>query len=140
MKELDITEKKARKLLKDICKHFKVSHCNCWFIDINDPGTANDEGTLGWYCDEKINLPAYMMIEKNWSRRLILVLHEACHHIQAELYLEDTVHGKSFQLAKSRMATWARNNISDHFDWQYMLQKYSQGRRKKWKKKKRKKK
>lgn len=134
-KELDISESKARKLIKRICNDLDLSPCNCWFIDI--PESNN---TLGWYSKSASNMLAYMMIEKNWSRRLVLVLHEITHHLQEEGYEYDSPHGQSFQLAKRRIATWAKNNISDHFDWVYMIQRYTQGRRKCKKKGKKKKK
>lgn len=128
MKELDITQAKARTLVKKICKDFDIPECKIWFISIDDPET------LGWYGLKTSNMFAYIMIEKNWSRKLVLTLHELSHHIQAELYStpeeEDTPHGKTFTQAKSRMATWARNNINDHWDWEALLTKFTVGKRK----------
>jgi hypothetical protein len=129
MKELDITQAKARTLSKKICKDFDIPECRIWFISINDPDT------LGWYGMKSPNMYAYIMIEKNWSRKLILTLHELAHHIQAELYSkeedeEDTPHGKTFTQAKNRIATWARRNINDNWDWQSLLTKFTIGRRK----------
>ncbi len=123
-KEIDITEKKARKLIKKMCRDFDVSPCNCWFINI---GRAD---TIGWYSPAFSNMASYMMIEKYWSRRLILVLHEFAHHLQTELYESkfESMHGESFQLAKKRVATWAKNNISKSYNWYYMIQRYTQGR------------
>ncbi len=128
MKELDITQAKARTLSKKICKDFDIPECRIWFILMNDPDT------IAWYGMRSSNMFAYIMIEKNWSRKLILTLHELAHHIQSELYLyseeEDTPHGKTFTQAKNRIATWARNNINDHWDWESLLTKCSEGRRK----------
>lgn len=126
MKELlDTTQAKARTLSKKICRDFEISECKIWFISIND------EETLGWYSSKKSNMFAYIIIEKYWSRRLILTLHELTHHIQSELYSNlDTPHGQSFSLAKSRVSTWAKNNISDNWDWESMLTKFSYGERK----------
>jgi hypothetical protein len=130
MKELDITQAKARKIIKQICEHFNVSQCKVWFIDIDDPKT------IGWYEPLSENMYAYMMIEKKWSRRLILVLHEITHHIQEEIYNIKSPHGKEFQLARSRVATWVRNNISKNFDWESMLSKDTIGKMKCKKRKK----
>ena len=122
--ELDITQTKARILVKRICNDFEIDNCNVWFIIINDPDC------IGWYSEKTSNMDAYMMIEKKWTRKLILVLHEITHHIQNELYDSDSQHGKDFQLAKRRIATWAKNNISDNWDWYYMIQRYTDGRMK----------
>lgn len=129
MKELDITQAKARTLVKKICKDFDIPECKIWFIPINDPET------IGWYSSKSPNMYAYIMIEKCWSKRLVLTLHELTHHIQAELYTkeeeeEDTAHGKTFTQAKNRIATWARNNINDHWDWESLLTRFAEGRRK----------
>jgi hypothetical protein len=136
-KKLNINESKARKLLKKACIEFGVSPLNCFFVDIND------SGTIGWYEEKHSNLFAYAMVEKYWSRGLVIVLHELAHHIQEELYewsrLNDTMHGKAFQLAKSRVATWAKKNLSNDIDWGYMIQRQSQGKLTKYKKKKKKK-
>lgn len=134
MKELDITESKARKLVKKFCNDFCISQCRVWFIHIDDPTT------LGWYEHESDNMFAYMMIEKKWSRRLVLVLHELTHHLQREVYSQiDSPHGNSFTLARSRLHTWAKKNVSDHFDWESLIKATTIGRMK-WKKKKKKKK
>jgi len=122
MYDLNITQAKARLLVKRICNDFKIDICNVWFIIINDPNC------IGWYSQATSNSSAYMMIEKNWSRKLVLVLHEITHHIQNELYADDTSHGKGFQLAKKRVATWAKNNISDDWDWYYLIQRFADGR------------
>lgn len=127
MKELDITQAKARTIAKKLCKDLDIPLCKIWFIAIDD------EETLGWYSSKRCNMFAYIIIEKKWSRRLILVLHELAHHVQEELYdysyPDETPHGKSFSLSKSRVATWAKNNISDYWDWESMLTKYSLGKR-----------
>lgn len=128
MYELNITQAGARSIVKRICNDFKISNCNVWFIIINDPEC------VGWYSEKISGMSAYMMIEKNWSRRLVLVLHEITHHIQSELYSFDSSHGKYFQAAKRRMATWAKNNISDDWDWYYLIQRYTDGRMKPCKK------
>ena len=126
MKELDITQAKARTLSKKLCKDFDIPECRIWFISINDPET------IAWYSEKRPNMFAYIIIEKVWSRRLVLTLHELTHHVQAELYSEytDTPHGKTFTQAKNRIATWARNNINDHWDWESLLTRFTEGRRK----------
>lgn len=114
--DLDITQSKARRIVKNACKDFEIDKCNLWFININD------STCVGWYSPLASNMSAYMMIEKKWSRRLILVLHELTHHIQYTLYEEDeSAHGKQFSLAKSRISTWARVNISKKYDWIALL-------------------
>jgi len=114
--DLDITQSKARTLVKKACSDFEISICNVWFICIND------KGLVGWYSPECTNMSAYMMIEKKWSRRLILVLHELTHHLQYIEYEDiSSSHGTQFSLAKSRIATWARNNISKKYDWVALL-------------------
>lgn len=128
MNQLDITQSKARTLVKKICKDFDISLCKVWFININD------RAVLGWYSDKRPNFFAYIMIEKKWDRRFILLLHELTHHIQQEKYEYDdeihSPHGKTFTLAKKRVATWVRKNVSTKFDWEYMITTYD-GRRKK---------
>jgi hypothetical protein len=123
MKELDITQAGARSLVKRICNDFNIPICKIWFVIIDDPDC------IGWYSEIRSNMFPYIMIEKNWSRKLVLVLHEITHHIQYELYPSDTSHhGKYFQAAKKRVATWAKNNISDHWDWYDLIQRYTDGR------------
>lgn len=125
--ELDITQGKARTISKKVCKDFDISNCNVWFIIIND------HKALGWYGEKTSNMDAYMMIEKKWSRKLILVLHELTHHIQTEIYEDQnnkgSPHGYTFSLAKNRIATWTRNNISNNYDWESMLTSEILGRR-----------
>lgn len=117
MKELDITESKARKLVKRICEDFEIPPCAVYFQDLTFLGD-----TLGLYEKASLDLIGYMLVERKWSRRLLLVLHEITHHIQAEIYgFEESNHGYGFQLAKRRIANWADKNISDHFDWVYLL-------------------
>lgn len=133
MKELDITELKARKLVKRMCEDFCIPTCAVYFIDVKLLGIC-----LGLYEKASYDLTAYMLIEKRWSRRLVLVLHEFTHHVQAELYYneKESHHGYGFQLARNKVTTWAKNNISDNFDWFALLtanQKtggYTNGKRK----------
>ena len=125
MNALDITESKARYLINRMCRDFNVTPCKVFFVNINDPYT------VGWYEPAHPNIPAYLMVEKKWSNRLILVLHEFTHHVQEELYDEtgESIHGLSFQNAKSRVAIWASNNISKQYDWKSLIQRYTIGKR-----------
>jgi hypothetical protein len=118
MKELDISELKARKLVKRMCEDFYVPPCSIYYIDLTFLGSC-----LGLYEKASLDLTAYMLIERRWSRRLVLVLHEFSHHLQAELYTreEESHHGYGFQLAKGRVTTWAAKNISNNFDWFALL-------------------
>lgn len=114
MKEFDITQTKARNLVKRMCEDFDIPLCHVYYVDVKLLGKC-----LGLYEKASSDLLAYMLIEKRWSRRLILVLHEFTHHLQAELYdnEEESHHGYGFQLAKNRVTTWASNNISENYDW-----------------------
>lgn len=138
MKELDITQAKARKLVKKICEDFELPTCKAFFVDHLDELDGN---TLGLYIEadfDENGIPAFMLIEKRWSRKLILVLHEATHHLQNIKY-DGLGHSKTWTLAKGRISTWAKNNISDNFDWFCLLTSTTTGKMK-WKKKKKKKK
>lgn len=129
-KPLDITESKAMKLSKKICEHFKIPPCNIWFLAIHQNKELNEDPlAIGWYSCKKTNMPAYAIIEKYWSRRLILVIHELTHHLAEESYSTsfDSMHGTPFQYAKGRMATWCRNNLTTKFDWEYMIKSEAQG-------------
>jgi len=136
-KPLDITESQARKLSKKICEHFKISPCNIWFLSMRDSNIKFPEA-IGWYSCKKTNMPAYAMVEKYWSRRLILTLHELTHHLAEESYSTafDSMHGTPFQYAKKRMATWCRNNLTTQWNWNYMIRRECDGRLCKPKKKK----
>lgn len=127
MKELDIIQSKARLYSAQICQHFDLPECRIWFVDINK------KDCIGWYSERTSLEFAYIIVEKNWTRRLVVFLHEMAHHLQSELYNlnEEAPHSSTFQLAKKRIATWARNNISDHFDWENLLTACLDGRRKK---------
>jgi len=132
-KPLDITESQARKLSKRICEHFKIPPCNIWFLRLREnEELSEDPDCLGWYSSKKSNMPAYAMIEKFWSRKLIVVLHELTHHLAEESYSTafDSMHGTPFQYAKKRMATWCRKNLTltIKVDWQYMIRRECQGR------------
>ena len=134
MKQLDITQLKARKLVKQICEDLDLETCAVYFNDLTFLGE-----TLGIYEKESEDLYAYMLIETRWSRRLVIVLHEVTHHLQNENYHDQgSTHGYGFQLAKGRIATWARDNISDHFDWFSLLTAKTDGRYRCKKKKKKK--
>lgn len=135
MKELNVTQVKARKLIKKICEDFEIQSCKVFYIDFH----SVDCDTIGLYINEEQGWDfPYMLIEKNWSRRLIIILHEICHHIQYEAYYnpKESSHGYGFQLAKSRVTTWATKNISDNFDWGCFIKGKTEGRICKKKKKK----
>jgi hypothetical protein len=122
MDRFDITESGARKITNQICLDFDIPKCYVWFIDIK-PEFTEKHDALAWYSQRSQSIPAYMMINRNWKERLLLTLHEITHHVQVEIYEEEVdPHGYGFQLAKSRVSTWAKNNISDNYEWKYFLQ------------------
>jgi hypothetical protein len=142
----DITQSKARDLADYCCDYFDISPINVFFVRFMDHPEVEDPKAVGWYSSTKSNLPAYTMIEKNWSRRLVVLLHELTHHLQEEKYstLFDSMHGYSFQLAKRRIARWANKAISKEYHWQFLIQSTASGHlvkpkpkkkgKKKWKK------
>lgn len=136
MKKLDITQEKSRTLVKKICEDFELPTCQVFFIDV----TSLDNMTLALYVESDFSsngVPAYMLIEKRWSRRLVLVLHEVIHHLQNIKY-DGMGHGYKFGLARGRIVTWAKHNISDNFDWCDLFKAQTKGRMKCKKKKKKK--
>ena len=47
-------------------------------------------------------------------------MHELTHHIEFEIYgtdFNDPVHGYKYQLAKEKVVSWCRKNISDKPNW-----------------------
>jgi hypothetical protein len=92
---------------------------------------------LGLYVtsDFFADVGAYMLIEKRWSRKIVLVLHEVIHHLQNIKY-KGYGHGYEFGLARGRIVTWTKHNISDNFDWYDLFKAKTTGRMKCKKKKK----
>ena len=120
----NLSQKEARKLVKKICKDFELPKCLVFYINT----TLFDKEVLGLYSEEDDGLYAYMLIQYNWSHKLCLVLHEAAHHLQAVKYKNSKGHDKKFQLARKRIATWAKNNISKKVKWANLIRSSIDGR------------
>lgn len=123
MKDFDLTLKQARELSNRICNDFKVPECYIWFILI--PSAFQIKyNCAGWYEHRRNanDFPAYAMIDKTEKDKLLYVLHELAHHLQYEIYDEVFfAHGKGFFQARNRIATWAKNNISDNWKWDILM-------------------
>lgn len=131
MDYFDVTESKARNIVEKICKDFNTNQCNVYYVDLT---YYKDNTFSGLYVPENEVHCAYMLIEKAYDSRLLLVLHEISHHLQLNLYgnypdfqdnypdFQDS-HGATFELSKRRMATWAKHKISRSYDWYDLITK-----------------
>ena len=105
----------ARLLSKKFCKDFDIPNCQIFFVDYLEGG----------HWGEYINLiPCHILIVENHPNRIGVLMHELTHHLENANYdnYENSSHGYSYQLAKGRVVTWCRKNISKKPNWYLPLQ------------------
>lgn len=109
----------ARKLSRKFCKDFNIEYCRVNYVDnLDDPRTFGE-----YHFDEK-----RIEIIKNGVNKIGILMHELTHHIQNLIYTynsqKDQFHGYYYQLAKKRVITWCKKNISNKTDWSIPLSAY----------------
>lgn len=112
----------ARALSYEFCNDFDVEYCEIYYIDRIKEG---DREYWGVY----IHLsPPHVLVVENVINRIGIVIHELTHHIEHQCYdvSGQSAHGYSYQLAKQRVITWAKNNISATAPWHQPLKGYQE--------------
>jgi hypothetical protein len=117
--EIKISLKDARKLSKNISKDFNIPYCQIYYVD-----------TLGkWYgIYHNDTGHIHTLIEESCPCRIGIVIHELTHHLEYEIYgnyFNDPPHGYKYQLAKERMVSWCRKNISTNPNWYVALKGFT---------------
>lgn len=104
----------ARKLSSIFCEDFSLEPCQIYYVD-----TFHDKNDYGLYFSD----PATILLLKKIPNPIGVLMHELTHHLENEIYpiRKVTTHGYNYQLAKQRVITWCRNNISSKPDWSIPL-------------------
>lgn len=111
----------ARALSYELCKSFDVDYCEVYYVDrIND----YDEDREYWGVYVYLS-PPHVLIVENVINRIGIVMHELTHHIEHQCYeTSNEAHGYPYQLAKQRVITWAKANVSATAPWHEPLKGY----------------
>lgn len=104
----------ARLLSELFCNHFGLPYCEVYYID-----RFHDGNTYGQYfsCGPHI----LMLHNRLLLNPIGILIHELTHHLEYAGYGNDgsieSSHGYYYQLAKKRVATWAKKHISSKPNW-----------------------
>jgi hypothetical protein len=114
-----ISLKKARELSKNFCNDFNICQCGVYYVDnIFDEEEYCGNTINGIYC--QVYPPHILLAKDKGYNRIGVLLHELTHHLEYQDYCtneNDPPHGYKYQLAKERVVTWARKNISEKCNW-----------------------
>ena len=67
--------------------------------------------------------PSVILVKEIVPNRIGITVHEIGHHVEYNLYCDkkgyhnEPAHGYHWKLAKERMITWLRNNVSNRVNW-----------------------
>lgn len=124
----------ARRLSEIFCKDFKIQYCDIYYVDriqddLNTPVWKRGKGNtiaLYSYLD-----PPHILVVKTVLNPIGLIMHELTHHLEvygyddekenAEDIHTDGMHGYLYQLAKKRVITWCKKNVSEKANWNLPL-------------------
>lgn len=117
----------ARELSKQFCNNFKLQYCEIYYVDrIQDDSDTpiwkkGKDNTTALY---SLADPPHILIVETVLNPIGLVIHELTHHLEWYDYenerdkiCDDGPHGYFYQLAKKRVITWCKKNISNKADW-----------------------
>ena len=113
-KDLDL--KSARKLSKKFCSDFKLPYCEIYYVDYI-------EGCYGCYIWHE---PLHILLEESLDNLLGILIHELTHHLEHYGYslTPSPTHGYEYTLARKRVITWCKRNISKTANWKLPLKAY----------------
>lgn len=115
MRKKHINLQEARELSKWFCEDFEIQYCEVYFVDKIQ---GNFWGLYIWL------EPNHMLVMKRNPCMLGLVIHELTHHLHHNLYADSILsnpHSGAYQLAKNRVITWCKKNLSSKADWNSVL-------------------
>lgn len=115
MKE-NITLRKARQVSKEFCIDMQIGYCQIYYVDI-----LSEDNVIGEYIPVD---PAHILILKQADQKIALLMHELTHHLDYcnyNSYGELNHSSKGYILAKKRVITWCKNNISINPNWSRAL-------------------
>ena len=106
-KNIDLWE--ARELSEKFCDDFKVPYCEIYYVD----RLIDCIGVYIWLD------PPHILMDERVTDKLPLLMHELIHHLDSALYENIILNHSSpnYILAKKRVITWCKKNISTKPDW-----------------------
>jgi hypothetical protein len=120
----------ARRLSKIFCENFNIQYCEIYYVDkiqddLDTPKWKKGKGTtLALYSSLD---PPHILVVENVLNPIGVIIHELTHHLEVYDYEDDDenienihldgMHGYFYQLAKKRVITWCKKNISDKANW-----------------------
>lgn len=115
MRKKNINLFEAREISKKFCEDLKIPYCEIYYVDKLD-----DCHTLGLYFWVE---PSHILLLEKAKNMITLLMHELTHHLDSCNYstviLDHSSRG--YILAKKRVITWCKKNISDKPDWNKAL-------------------
>lgn len=115
-----ITLLNARKISQAFCNDMIIPYCEIYYVDILPDA-------LGIYIS---TIPAHILMLNNADYKIALLMHELIHHLDFCNYNyrpnDELTHStKGYILAKKRVITWCKNNISRKPNWNTALKAYN---------------
>lgn len=112
-----LTLKSARKLSKKFCSDFKLPYCEIYYVDY----IHECYGIYIWY--EPL---LHILLDESNDNRIGILVHELTHHLEHYGYslTPALIHGYEYNLARSRVITWCKRNISNNPNWKLPLKAY----------------
>jgi hypothetical protein len=111
----------ARRLSEKFCDDFSLSFCQIYFVDVlTHEDKGNKKCFFGVY---SFPAPSNILILDTYTNinKIGILMHELAHHLECNAYHNinwfDGKHGYLYQLAKKRVITWCKKNISNRPDW-----------------------
>jgi len=111
----------ARRLSEKFCKEFGLRFCQIYYVDVlKHEDKENKKCFYGVY---SYPAPSNILILDTYinKNKIGILMHELTHHLECNGYYDvdwfNGGHGYYYQLAKKRVITWCKKNISDRPNW-----------------------
>lgn len=109
MKKKNINLWEAREISEKFCNDFNIPYCEIYYVD----RIIDSVGVYIWLD------PPHILMLNNYASKIPLLMHELIHHLDSCLYSTVILNhsSKGYILAKKRVITWCKKNISNKANW-----------------------